>query len=973
MKKFLKNKDNGIILAVSFIALIAGCLSLGFVKSFLIIGIADAVFFLPEMLRKKKKKPRTKSEAIKEKKKKKKIWKIILIIFIIGSILMMLLIFGFAMYIVNTAPEFDEKNLYAKESSIIYDANGEVIAKLGAEKRIKISYDELPEVLVDAIVATEDSNFFQHSGVDLPRFLKASATQILSAGSSGGGASTITMQVVKNNLTNKKYKMASSGIQGIMRKFTDIYVSVFQVEKKYTKKEIMEFYVNTYYLGSGAYGVEQASQTYFGKSAKDLNLAEAAMIAGLFQAPNAYDPYNHPELAEERRNTVLYLMKRHGYINDEEYKIAKAMTVEKMINNNNVKVGNEWQAFVDVVVNEVIENTKSKENPDGLDPATTPMEIYTTMDKDKQTLINKIMSGETYKWPNPVATAGISVVDVKTGAILAIGGGRDKSKERTFSTATQNKVQIGSTSKPLFDYGPGIEYENWSTYTLYADEPHGYSTGTGVSNWDRGYNGLMTMRTALGQSRNIPALKAFQANDNKNVQEFTKNLGLHPDVDGSGLIHEAHAIGGYSGETTLTMASAYASFSNGGYYIEPYSYTKLINKDTNETIETKINKKKVMSEETAYMMTSMLQSAAEMGLYGQYNIGGAAYGAKTGTSNFDDATLNSHPNWPANAVNDLWVTGISPDYAISVWYGYLKRDENYVSNAITTANHRTLFQAVARGVFKNGSTWTKPEGVSEVEVEFGTWPAKLPSEYTPSDLKVTELFKKGTEPTEVSDRYSKLDSVTNLKGTVSNNKLTLTWTGINPNAINSDKINELFTSLYSDEGHRNGAISARNSYNSSNIGSLVYKVYSKDNSGNLALIKQTSDTKLTIDVNSSSPTKYVVVASYTIFTSNASSGAEVTISLKNVSTSLTATIKSAETEISVGDTYTKPTDYSTIMTVYDGTTDITNKVTITETYSKGSNAVSSITTTSAGTYTIKYTITYNGTSITKTRTLKVIE
>lgn len=972
MKKFLKNKDNIIILIVSLIALIAGCLSLGFVKSFIIIGIADAIFFLPEILRKKRKKPRTKTQSIKEKKKKKKIWKIILIIFIVGCILAMVAIFGFAMYIVKNAPKFDEKSLYAKESTIIYDVNGEIIAKLGAERRIKISYDELPEVLIDAIIATEDADFFQHNGFDLARFLKASVTQVLSGGSSGGGASTITMQVVKNNLTNKKYKMASSGFQGIVRKFTDIYVSVFEVEKRYTKKEILEFYTNTYYLGSGAYGVEQASQTYFDKSAKDLNLAEAAMIAGLFQAPNAYDPYNNPELAEERRNTVLYLMKRHGYITDEEYKIAKAVTVEEMLNNNNVKAGNEWQAFIDVVVNEVIEDTKSDANPDGLDPATTPMEIYTTMDKEKQTLINKIMSGETYKWPNDVATAGISVVDVNTGAILAIGGGRDKSKERTLSTATQNPVQIGSTSKPLFDYGPGIEYENWSTYTLYSDEPHSYSTGVGVSNWDRGFNGLMTMRTALGQSRNIPALKAFQANDNSNIQEFTKNLGLHPDVDSSGLIHESHSIGGYSGETTLTMASAYASFANGGYYIEPYSYTKIVYKDSDETTETKINKNKVMSEETAYMMTSLLQSAAEMGLYGQYNIGGATYGAKTGTSNFDDATLNSHPNWPANAVNDLWVTGISPDYAISVWYGYLKRDANYVSTAYT-ANHRTLFQAVARGVFKQGSNWTKPEGVTEVEVEFGTWPAKLPSEYTPGDLRVTELFKKGSEPTEVSDRFSKLDSVTNLKGTVTNNKLTLTWTGISPNAINGTKINELFTSLYGDEGHRNGAISARNQYNNSNIGSLVYKVYSKDNSGNLTLIKQTSDTKLTINVTSSSPTKYVVVASYTIFTANASSGAEVTVSLKNVSTALTATLKSNEAELSVGDTYAKPTDYSTIMTVLDGTTDITSKATIKETYTKGSTAVDAITTTAAGTYTIKYTITYNGTSITKTRTLKVIE
>ncbi len=966
MKKFFKDKDNIVILAVSLVAFIAGILSIGFVKSLLIIGLADLIFFLPNLKKRKKtSKPKDKKTT---KKQKKKVIQIILIIFIIGISLCIIGGIAFCSYIVSHAPKFNPNELYAKDSSILYDVNGNIMAKLGAEKRTKISFDELPEVLVDAIIATEDSNFFEHNGFDLPRFLKASATQVLSGGTSGGGASTLTMQIVKNTYTSTE----SHGIDGIIRKFTDIYMAIFQVEKKYSKKEILEFYVNTYNLGSGAYGVEQASQTYFGKSAKDLNLAEAALIAGLFQAPSAYNPYTNPDLAEQRRNTVLYLMKRHDYITDEEYKIAKAVTVEKMLSNNEVKSGNEWQAFIDTVVAEVIKNTKSSEHPNGLDPANVPMEIYTTMDPDKQSLINGIMNGETYKWPNPVAEAGIAVTDVKTGAIVAVGAGRDKNKkgERTLNTATQNTKQIGSTSKPLFDYGPGIEYENWSTYTLYADEPHAYSTGVGVSNWDRGYNGLMTMRTALGQSRNIPALKAFQANKNSNIQKFTKSVGLHPDIEGN-IIHEAHAIGGYTGETPLTMAAAYAAFSNGGYYIEPYSYTKIVFKDSGETIETKPKKERVMSEETAYMMTSLLQSSAQMGLYSNYNIGGATYGAKTGTSNFDDATIAAWKFGP-DAVNDLWVTGISPDYAISVWYGYLKINKDYVSNSYT-GNHRSLFQAVARGVFKQGSNWTKPDGVVEVEVEYETWPAKLPSEYTPDNLKVTELFKKGTEPTEVSDRFSKLPSVTDLKGTVKDNKLTLTWTGIKPSAIDDTKINELFTSLFQDEGYRNNAIQARKNYNNANIGNLVYKVYSKDSSGNLSLIKETSDTTLTIDVTSSSPTKYVVIASYTILTANASDGVEVNVTLNSVKPNVTVTLKSDTTQLAVGETYTKPTDYSSIFTVLDGTIDVTKKATITEKYSKNGSEVTTINTTSAGEYKITYTIVYNGVTTTKSRTLKITE
>lgn len=964
MKKFWSNKDNIIIMIVSLVAFIAGCLSLGMLRAFLIVGIADIAFFLPDYFKKKKSKPKQRMTA-KQKKKKQKFWKTFLIIFMIGTIVVILGIFAFAIYIINSAPKFDPKKLYAQESTMIYDANGELIAKLGAEKRIKITYDELPEVLINAIIATEDSNFFQHNGFDLGRFAKASATQLTSGG--GGGASTLTMQIVKNTYTST----TATGIKGIIRKFTDIYMAVFQVEKKYTKKEIIEFYINTYYLGSGAYGVEQASQTYFGKSAKDLNIAEASLIAGLFQAPNAYDPYQHPDKAEQRRDTVLYLMNRHGYITDEEYEIAKKIKVKDMLANREGGTANEWQAFIDVVVNEVIEDTKSKENPNGLDPAIVPMEIYTTLDKDKQRLINGIMNGETYKWPDDEASAGIAVTDVNTGAILAIGGGRNKTGERTFNTATQNKRQIGSTSKPLFDYGPGIEFENWSTYTLYADEPYSYSNGQSIVDWDRGYNDLMTMRTALAQSRNIPALKAFQGNEQTNIYNFTKDLGLHPELDANGYINEPHSIGGYSGETPLTMASAYAAFANGGYYIEPHSYTKIIFKNNDDVIEQKPKKKKVMSEETAYMMTSLLRSSAQGGLYNNYYIGDAVYGAKTGTSNYDAQTIETM-GYSADAINDLWVTGISPDYAISVWYGYVKRSRKYWSVAYTS-NHRSLFQAVARGVFKSGSDWIKPEGVTEVEVEYGTWPAKLPSEYTPGDLRVVELFKTGTEPTEVSDRFSKLDSVTNLKGSVSGNKLTLSWTGISPNAINHDSIYELMASIYSDEGFRNSAVARRNEYNNNVFGKLVYKVYSKDKDGNLKLIKETTDTKLTFDVTSSSPTKYVVIASYTNFTANASDATEVNVSLSGVKTVLTATLKSDTQTISVGSTYTVPTDYSTIMTVLDGTTDVTKKATIKETYTKNNTTVNSINTTSAATYTITYTITYNGVTISKKRTLKVTE
>ena len=354
----------------------------------------------------------------------------ILFFFISIGILAILAVALFFWLIIKRAPEFDPEKLYYKESSIVYDSNGEIIAKLGVEKREKVTFEELPEVLVDAIIATEDARFLQHNGFDLPRFMKASIGQLL--GKSGaGGASTITMQLVKQHFTST----VATGIEGIIRKFTDIYMSIFKIEKKYTKKEIFEFYVNSNYLGGGAYGVEQACLTYFGKSAKDVNLAEAAIIAGLFQAPHSYDPFINPELTEQRMKQVLYLMDLHEYITKEERDIVSKIKVQDLLVKNNTNNVNKYQSFIDTVTAEVFTLT-------GHDPYSVPMKIYTTMDREKQNHIYDIMSGTNYKWENDFVNAGIAVVDVKTGAIAAVGAGRN-TVQRGFNYATMINRKIG--------------------------------------------------------------------------------------------------------------------------------------------------------------------------------------------------------------------------------------------------------------------------------------------------------------------------------------------------------------------------------------------------------------------------------------------------------------------------------------------------------------------------------------------------
>ena len=955
MKEFIyDNKENITIGIISLITFVIGCLSINIVTSAIIVGILDIiVFIIPPLIAKIKgnkkhnpkvintnktistkrvkmknpKKENNKKDKVKKFKKRNRIkifFKVLVILFLLGIVSAIIAAVMFWNYIVKNAPHFDPNELYKQESTLIYDMNGNLIKKLGTEKRENVTYEDLPEVLINAIIATEDSRFFQHNGFDLPRFLKASAQQAM--GSDAGGASTLTMQLSKNAYTSKA--------KSIVRKFTDIYMAIFQIEKEYTKEQILEFYVNYPYLGGGSYGVEQACQTYFGKSVSDINLSEAALIAGLFQSPGAFDPLRFPEKAEARRNIVLYLMERHGYITSEEHDAAKKISVESLIAKENKYVETEsssYEDFIDTVVREIRLDL-------GIDPYTTPMEIYTTMDPDRQNHVYSVMNGTNFNWENDQVNAGIAVVDVDTGAIVAIGGNRFRDGEGVFNNATQAIRQIGSTSKPIFDYAPGIEFEGWGTGKTFIDEPYHYSNGVTINNWDGDYKGVMTLREALAQSRNVPALKAFQQNKNSNIYDFVTSLGLHPETeDGSTMLHEAHAIGGYTGESPLTMAAAYASFANRGLYTEPYSYTKIVYRNTDEVYEQPIVRRQVMSEETAYIMTSLLQSSAQYGLGNRYYLFNNAntYGAKTGTSNFDEVT-KAAKGLPYDAVNDLWVSSTSPDYAISVWYGYDPATAEY-HNSVGTIQHTKLFQAVASGIYITGTSFPENNNVISVEIEKGTDPLKLASPQTPEDLRKTELFKKGTEPTEVSTKYIPLDNVTNLKGTLKDKVATITW-----NSVEKQKD--------ADEAW----------------GNIVYIIY-EDKNGNLKEIETVNDTKVEIKIENGGTHKYVIKVAYQNYRDNMSSGNDVTV---EVEYDPVFTLKGdTNMVIEAGKTFTDPG-----YLVKAGEEDITSKAklkskVITDTATN--KTVNAIDTTKAGKYTISYTLEYNNHTKVLTRTVTV--
>ena len=917
-------------------------------------------------MKKIEKKKNTKSNEtmvkVKKKKKVKKVLKIILNIFLL--LLLIGLIGGiiFAIYIVTHAPDFNPENLYSTESSILYDRNGNQAGKLGVEKRKNVNYNDLPQVLIDAIIATEDSRFMQHNGFDLPRFLKASAGQVVNKitghGNAGGG-STLTMQVSKNNYTS----VEDSGFEGIVRKFTDIYISIFKLEKNYSKEEIMEFYVNIPYLGNNSYGVEQACQSYFGKSVSDINLSEASLIAGLFQAPASYDPYRHPDYAEERRNTVLYLMQRHGYITKEEAEDAKKISVTSLLRSSNPESeSNEYQSYIDVVIDEVEEKT-------GNNPYTTGMKIYTNLDTDKQTVLNDLMNGKTWTWKDDKVQAGVAIVDVNTGALVAVGGGRNRTGARQLNYATDITRQIGSCAKPLFDYGPALEYNNAGLASQVYDGPHAYSSGVSIRNVDGSYGGTMTYKYALAASRNIPALKVFQSVDNSKIKEFVTKLGITPEIDSNGGLHEAHALGAFTGSNPKSMAAAYAAFANGGYYAEPYTINKVEYIDSDKTVSLKSKRTRVMSDSTAYMITDALTYAVS----GYGNIGGSVRGvqlaAKTGTTMFDSEARKKY-GYPSSANMDMWVTGYTPEYAVSLWYGYTEAEKGYYLGSEGYSVRGKIFRQIISGISdKSGSKkFTVPNSVVKVTVEKETSPLMLPSANTPDNMKVTEYFKKGTQPTEVSPRYNTLPNASGLTAKTNGNQVELTWAAATkPEYLTDDYFRKNYKNYFGSSLET--ALSGRKASD----GEFGYEVLVKDNNtGTTNSLGFTTETSFkTTKINSN--VTYIVKTKLANLGCTASSGITTTVKGEPEKTSSLLTyevIGNLKDTATVGSSYTD----SGIKVFSDGI-DVTSKAKITvscaELGTSGKSQKETYTFTKAGTYTLKYSISYNGSTETATRTITV--
>ena len=709
---------------------------------------------------------------------KKKLWKKILIgiaAFVTVAIIAIVAIFA---YYGATAPTIQASDLEGATETKILDKDGELIYSLGGEKRDLITSEQVPQLLKDAITSIEDKRFYSHMGID-PIRIAGSFLRNAKAGQITQGGSTITQQLVKLAVFSTKKED-----QTYKRKIQEIMLAL-QLERNYSKEQILTYYLNKVYMANNVYGFGTASHYYFNKELSELSLPQVALLAGMPQAPNSYDPYANADQAKERRDLVLYSMKENGKITKEQYDQAVATPVtEGLIAHNNKVDSNDkalvYDSFVTMVLKEVQEKT-------GLDPYNDGLTIETTIDsKAQQRLYDIVNTNDYIQYVNDKIQNAVVMLDTKTGAVRAVNGGRKQTTLLGYNRATDNSRSTGSTIKPVIDYGPAIEYLNYSTGQTIMDQRTTYSNGVELNNWDFSHKGAMTLRTALVYSRNTTALQTFKAVGETNIKSFLNNLDIQIKNDGQDYLVESNSIG--ADISPIKMAAAYATFGNYGTYSKPYTVTKVTTRDGQVT-EFKPEQKQAMKDSTAYMITDVLKDSFKYGFATQAAIPGLPTAAKTGSSNY---TVEQKRAMGASDYEDIipdsWFIGYSTDYTISAWTGY---DNPYEQGGGVDTTEQEYSRLIYYYLMKymaessSGDDWVQPDSVVKQQIEIGSDPLSLPGPRTPANMIATELFVKGHVPTQQSTNYgTKIEGPTGLKATYDKSKkaLTVTWDNYQTNS-----------------------------------------------------------------------------------------------------------------------------------------------------------------------------------------------
>ncbi|HEV5584745.1 penicillin-binding protein PBP1A [Streptococcus pneumoniae] len=611
---------------------------------------------------------------------------------------------GVFFYYVSKAPSLSESKLVATTSSKIYDNKNQLIADLGSERRVNAQANDIPTDLVKAIVSIEDHRFFDHRGIDTIRILGAFLRNLQSNSLQGG--STLTQQLIK--LT---YFSTSTSDQTISRKAQEAWLAI-QLEQKATKQEILTYYINKVYMSNGNYGMQTAAQNYYGKDLRELSLPQLALLAGMPQAPNQYDPYSHPEAALDRRNLVLSEMKGQGYISAEQYE--KAINTPITDGLQSLKSVNSYPAYMDNYLKEVIDQV---EQETGYNLLTTGMDVYTNVDQEAQKHLWDIYNSDQYvSYPDDDLQVASTVVDVSNGKVIAQLGARHQASNVSFGTnqAVETNRDWGSSMKPITDYAPALEYGVYdSTASIVHDVPYNYpGTDTPLYNWDHVYFGNITIQYALQQSRNVTAVETLNKVGLDRAKTFLNGLGIdYPSM------HYANAISSNTtesnkkyGASSEKMAAAYAAFANGGIYHKPMYINKIVFSDGSEK-EFSDAGTRAMKETTAYMMTEMMKTVLT------YGTGRGAYlpwlpqAGKTGTSNYTDEEIEKYIKNTGYVAPDEMFVGYTRKYSMAVWTGYSNRLTPIIGDGFLVAGrvYRSMMTYLSED--NHPGDWTMPEGL----------------------------------------------------------------------------------------------------------------------------------------------------------------------------------------------------------------------------------------------------------------------
>ena len=613
---------------------------------------------------------------------------------------------GIFLYQLHKAPALSEKKLVATTSSKIYDSENKLIADLGSEKRVNAATSDIPTGLVQAIVAIEDHRFFNHRGVDSVRILGAFLNNLRKGNRQGG--STLTQQLIK--LT---YFSTSNADQTLARKIQEAWLA-FQLERKATKQEIITYYVNKVYMSNGNYGMQTAAQSYYGKDLKDLSLPQIALLAGMPQAPNQYDPYTQPEAAKNRRNLVLSEMYKLKYISAAQYE--KAINTPVTDGLQSLKNSVSYPAYMDNYLKQVIEQVQQDT---GYNLLTTGMEVYTNVNRAVQErLWNIYNSNEYVAYPDDELQVASNIMDVTTGKVIAQLGARKQASNVSFGTnqAVETNRDWGSTMKPITDYAPAIENGIYSSTAAYiSDAPYHYpGSTTPVYNWDMRYFGNISIQYALQESRNVPAVKTLEAVGLNKSKKFLNGLGIdYPEMMYANAISSNTTKSDKKyGASSEKMAAAYAAFANGGTYYKPQYVRRVVFSDgTSKDFSNQGTT--AMKETTAYMMTHMLKTVLTSGTGTNAAISGVYQAGKTGTSNYsnDELAKLTKPYGGSSVVTpDELFVGYTRKYSMAVWTGYTNRLTPVLDNGVKVATD--VYRAMMSYLSESGTEdWEMPSGL----------------------------------------------------------------------------------------------------------------------------------------------------------------------------------------------------------------------------------------------------------------------